>query len=896
MRRHLRPRIVLVLLLAALVLVLGRVASRTAAPRDADWELAREVVSAEVWESMSAEHRSFLVGIMRANLAAGRPVMAACWENSAGNQAQIDAFNAAMTYGGANGPEFQQAGRWTTGALVPSSVAQGDPVTLTYSFVPDGTTIPAAYSAPSRSSDLFAWLNNLYGSPAVWQQIFHDEFQRWADRTGINFVYEPNDDGAALLSLDGVAGVRGDIRISAGYIDGNSSILAYAYYPNAGDMVFESQDTWYNTTSNSSRRLRNVISHELGHSIGMAHVCPADGTKIMEPYINTAFLGGQEDDVLNGQRHYGDPYESNDNLGTAADLGTLGNGLHGFVDMSIDDDGDVDWYKFDITAPKTLDLTLRPIGSSYLEGPQTSACDTGVLFSALLQQDLEITLYAANGITQLGAAAAAGIGQNEQILGIDLFNPGVYYLKVAPTGANDTIQRYELDLDLQTFVPAAFSIAIPEGDPTSLVPEYETPVRVVTTNIVGAPDPMTAVSFASVDGGPFLSRPMVDLGGGVWWAKLPAASCYSKIDWYLEIAPLGGGAPERYPPSGASDPYAHAVADDVPLVDVFADDFTNDLGWQNPIGANVTAGRFMRVFPGPANGGPASDYDGSGTCFLTGNGLQEDVDGGTVRLISPNIDLSGQVDPIVRFAVWFSNDGGPNPGEDPLEVFLSSNGGTSWTLVETIANSTGGWVRRAYRIADHVALTTNFKFRLRTSDSATSDSTVEAALDDFHVSVCDTSMTLAPCAAGSMGILNGAPVDIFGINGSAGGPTRTVVVPVGTGYTSILSNPPGYGGAGYAMFARIGRPGPAEVIEVTPTAGSMCFVPSPLDPANPSLATVAWTYPGTVPGNPPLASGTPTPWFAFNAGIPFPIEAAIQTIISEGPYLRVSNMVILKVQ
>ena len=88
----------------------------------------------------------------------------------------------------------------------------------------------------------------------------------------------------------------------------------------------------------------------------------------------------------------------------------------------------------------------------------------------------------------------------------------------------------------------------------------------------------------------------------------------------------------------------------------------------------------------------------------------------------------------------------------------------------------------------------------------------------------------------------------------------------------------------------------AEVIEVTPTAGSMCFVPSPLDPANPSLATVAWTYPGTVPGNPPLASGTPTPWFAFNAGIPFPIEAAIQTIISEGPYLRVSNMVILKVQ
>ena len=55
------------------------------------------------------------------------------------------------------GGRFQLTGRWTNTALPQPSYAQGQPVTLTYSFVPDGTFVPdligtRATATSSRSS------------------------------------------------------------------------------------------------------------------------------------------------------------------------------------------------------------------------------------------------------------------------------------------------------------------------------------------------------------------------------------------------------------------------------------------------------------------------------------------------------------------------------------------------------------------------------------------------------------------------------------------------------------------------------------------------------------------------------------------------------------------------
>jgi len=118
----------------------------------------------------------------------------------------------------------------------------------------------------------------------------------------------------------GVLGVRGDVRISGHFIDGNSGVLAYNFFPNFGDMVIDTGDNTYNNTASNSLILRNILAHEHGHGLGISHVCPVNQTKLMEPFLTTAFDGPQPDDILAGNRGYGDDNEHNDTPGTATGL------------------------------------------------------------------------------------------------------------------------------------------------------------------------------------------------------------------------------------------------------------------------------------------------------------------------------------------------------------------------------------------------------------------------------------------------------------------------------------------------------------------------------------------------------------------------------------------------
>lgn len=229
---------------------------------------------------------------------------------------------------------FQQTNRWTRTATDGTGLTQGTPTTITYSFVPDGTTVPDLIGV-SGSSSLISWLNGLYGNQATWQALFEQVFDRWSELIGTTYVYEPNDDGANLNNGLGILGVRGDVRIAAISIDGGGGVLAYNNFPNDGDMVLDANDSFYNNLSSNSLRLRNIIAHEHGHGLGMLHVCPAVGTKLMEPFISTAYNGPQLDDILNGHRHYGDPMEPmTDNPATAPDLGTFGIGGVSTIRMS----------------------------------------------------------------------------------------------------------------------------------------------------------------------------------------------------------------------------------------------------------------------------------------------------------------------------------------------------------------------------------------------------------------------------------------------------------------------------------------------------------------------------------------------------------------------------------
>jgi hypothetical protein len=352
---------------------------------------------------------------------------------------------------------FQQTGRWNRTATDGSGLTQGEPTTITYSFVPDGTFIPnLGLGLGSGNSVLFSWLNARYGNPDNWQPLFHGVFDRWAELTGLSYVHETDDDGANTNGPVGILGVRGDVRIGAFNFanDGNFGVLAYNNFPNDGDMIFDAFDTYYNNTSQNSRGFRNVIAHEHGHGLGMLHVCPIEQSKLMEPFATNAFDGPQLDDILNGQRHYGDPTEPNNDLPEAIQIGSLGSTAFWSLDnISIDDNSDIDIFRFDLTERAKFTFLVGPQAGQYRSGPQTQFCNTGTLVNYNAIQDLEIALYSSdNIIIPLAVENSDGAGGIDTLV-IDLEDTGTYYLIVSAASNVNNVQRYQTTAFTQELPP-----------------------------------------------------------------------------------------------------------------------------------------------------------------------------------------------------------------------------------------------------------------------------------------------------------------------------------------------------------------------------------------------------------------------------------------------------------
>ena len=183
------------------------------------------------------------------------------------SQAYVDSFNDNVGAAGGTGVGGFNSARWTTTATNGSGLTQGTPTTLTWSIVPDATPIPALggiNTESSAGSDLVAYLGGIYGvstndmnyTDEPWFAHFQSVFSRWSQLTGINYVYSAADDGAAFTNTTanpGVLGVRGDVRIGGHYIDGNSNVLAYNFFPNHGDMVIDTGDNFFaDSTINNS--------------------------------------------------------------------------------------------------------------------------------------------------------------------------------------------------------------------------------------------------------------------------------------------------------------------------------------------------------------------------------------------------------------------------------------------------------------------------------------------------------------------------------------------------------------------------------------------------------------------------------------------------------------------
>ena len=702
------------------------------------YESVAEVVSLSTFEKMRPAHRHMLRRVLETTKEHG-PILHLCFTPGTPDDV-VQAFEDAV-FG--IGGRFQLTGRWTSTAIAQPSYAQGEPVTLTYSFVPDGTFVPDLIGYQGNSN-LFAFLNGIYGNPTVWQPIYDEMFARWAELGGLSYQYEPNDDGVALNNNPGVLGVRGDLRMAAIPLDGNSGVLAYNNFPNDGDMVLDSADNFYNNTTNNSLRLRNILSHEHGHGQGILHVCPREETKLMEPFISVMFDGPQFDDTLATQRHYGDRFENNDTVATSTDLGAFTGSTIGVDLLSIDNGADVDVFRISVSGPTAIAATAAPTQQApYLQRSQNSGCTGGTLFDPRVIHDLKIDILASDGVTVLDTADFNGLGQNETAVA-GLPGAGIYYVRVRGSGTNN-IQLYSLSIES---APSLIRIV----DAVEEFAQPGAPVEVALSVFSGA-DAVEASSVTlnyRLDGGAFAAIAMTPTGPATYTASIPGASCDDSPEFYFS-ALTSSNATLFDPPGGAGSPYSYLVGE---LDIAFDDDFETDQGWT--VSGNATAGQWQRGVP--VNGGrgdPATDFDGSGQCYVTGNTPGDsDVDNGSTILTSPVIDAS--TGGALTYAYWINSGPGVLDNDSLAVEFATDPAGTNWTQVRFFTTQSDNWRTDAITIGDsgEIPSTPTLRVRFIASDLSPA-SLLEAGIDAVRIStVSCTDVIDCPGDTNGDGVVN----------------------------------------------------------------------------------------------------------------------------------------------
>jgi hypothetical protein len=163
--------------------------------------------------------------------------------------------------------------RWTTTATDGSTGAQGTPITLTWSLAPNSTIVPNDPPVGATTfNNLISYLDANWGSSPgggnltlrPWFFLFEQSFDRLSALSGVTYVYQAQDDGAAFSSI--ASGhlfgphARGDVRIAGKTYGGSSNVLASNFFPDQADMMV-------NTDANQVSF--HILLHEIGHTYGL---------------------------------------------------------------------------------------------------------------------------------------------------------------------------------------------------------------------------------------------------------------------------------------------------------------------------------------------------------------------------------------------------------------------------------------------------------------------------------------------------------------------------------------------------------------------------------------------------------------------------------------------------
>jgi len=275
------------------------------------------------------------------------------------------------------------------------------------------------------------------------------------------------------------------------------------------------------------------------------------------------------------------------------------------------------------------------------------------------------------------------------------------------------------------------------GVPTH-VPPAGTTIELDVVALGGEIDPASAVLHHRVGGGAWVGVPMVQLDSDTFQAALPGGACGQTVEFYAEAETIDGEVVSD-PLGGAAAAYDGFIGYG-PLQATFVDNFESNLGWVVLNSGSLTDGAWQRGVPVADcdRGAPALDGDGSGACWLTDNdpiNCNSDVDGGATLLTSPTLDASVP-NAYLGYWRWYSSIEGEGAYQDTFRVQVSTNNGTSWTLVETVGPGgpevEGGWYYRQLRIDEFVVPTNQFKVRFTAIDLAPA-SVIEAAVDGVAI-------------------------------------------------------------------------------------------------------------------------------------------------------------------
>ena len=254
-------------------------------------------------------------------------------------------------------------------------------------------------------------------------------------------------------------------------------------------------------------------------------------------------------------------------------------------------------------------------------------------------------------------------------------------------------------------------------------------------------------------GGAFVALPMTAGAGSLYAGTLPAPQCGDTPQFYISALSATCGTVTN-PVGAPASFHAPALSGGV-SVDVFADNFQSDKGWTTAI-LGASSGQWQRGVPvnDPSWAyDPATDGDGSGSCFLTQNANgNTDVDGGSVVLTSPALDLSGG-SCAIRYAYYLNLT--VADGIDRLLVEASSNGTAGpWATIASHVTSATTWrsseITPAQLAAAGVLAGSDVRVRFTATDAGTA-SIVEAGVDGFRVVRTACSLVQRYCQSGAAG-------------------------------------------------------------------------------------------------------------------------------------------------